>query len=311
MARFLVAWLCALVSCASGVEFASSDLAAAEKFALKLTPESTQRLQREQKTEQHLKIGGGNVESKSTLFSVVVRKFSPPAADGSLEMVDQLEVLQTTIDIAGTTYEFDSANPDTQPGEAGLRPLADLLRTTFRTPVTTKFSAKGDVVDVSIPAEARANLDVNYAELFDAERMKRAAIHERSFLPHEEVSVGDQWERTRESHLGSGQTLSFQMEFVYRGTVEEAGQTLHHITLKPVGVTYSMDPNSPSPLKVTESKLVIKSGEGDVYFDQERGVVVREASLVKVAGTLTFVAGGQTIPGEVEFEITSKSLLQP
>lgn len=311
MPRYFAAIVCAVSILAGVAEFPAWELIAGEKFAFKLTPETTLRLQREQKTDQQLKIGEGNVESKSTSFSVAVRKFGKPAADGSLEMVEQLEVLQTTVDIAGTTYEFDSANPDTQPGEAGLRPLAELLRTTFRTPVTTTFSPQGEVKDVAIPAAARADLDANYAELFDAERLKRAAIHDRSFLPAEEVNVGDKWERIRESHLGSGQTLSFQMEFVYQGTVEEDGQTLHRMSLKPVGVTYTMDPNSPSPLKVTESKLAVKAGEGEVLFDQQRGVVVRESALVKVAGTLTFVAGGQVIPGEVEFEISSKSQLQP
>lgn len=283
----------------------------AETLALKFKPESTSRVQVEQKTEQLLTIGEGNVESKSTSFSVLKHTIGKPAADGSLEIVDQHEVLQTSLDIAGTTYDFDSANPDVEPGEPGLRPVAQVLRATFRTPVTTVIDAQGKIKEVRIPEEARADLDPLFASSFDPAKRKAAAEQQLRFLPDKPVNVGDKWKSNVDADFGGGQTMSFEMEYEYTGVVDEQGVKLHRIVAKPLTVAYTMDPNSPSPLKVIASDLTIKNAEGEYLFDAARGVVVRGTSKTSVAGTMKFSINGQELPGKVDLKLDSKTTLQP
>ena len=45
-----------------------------------------------------------------------------------------------------------------------------------------------------------------------------------------------------------------------------------------------MDPNSPSPLKVTKSDLKVESGDGTILFDRDGGKVVSTKGKIHIKG---------------------------
>ncbi|OYW24762.1 MAG: hypothetical protein B7Z55_01260 [Planctomycetales bacterium 12-60-4] len=185
------------------------------------------------------------------------------------------------------------------------------MRATFRTPVTTVYAADGKVLEVKFPPESLANLDPLFASLFDVEKRKKAASQQLGLLPKKAVDVGDKWDQTVEAELGGGQTLTFGLEYAYAGPVEDNGQKLHRVKVLHKTVSYSMDPTSPSPLKVSQSDLKVNGSEGEFLLDAERGVIVRESSKVVIGGTMTFLAGTQELPGKLDLTLSSKLTLQP
>jgi hypothetical protein len=72
-----------------------------------------------------------------------------------------------------------------------------------------------------------------------------------------------------------------------------------------------MDPNSPSPLKVSKSDLKVESGAGTILFDREGGHLVTGKGKTHIKGSMTFTAAGQEIPGEIDLTIESDTELQP
>src|SRR5207253_697048 len=93
-------------------------------------------------------------------------------------------------------------------------------------------------------------------------------------FPDKPVKPGDTWERTSEANIGGGQTLTFQTRYKYDGTIERNGKTLDRISSVSTEVSYAMDQNAQSPLKITGSELKITSSDGLILFDRERGVTV-------------------------------------
>jgi hypothetical protein len=71
-----------------------------------------------------------------------------------------------------------------------------------------------------------------------------------------------------------------------------------------------MDPDAPSPLKAVKSDLKIESGDGTILFDREAGRVVQAKGKTHIKGPMTFQAGGQEIPGDLDLIIESDTELQ-
>ena len=83
-------------------------------------------------------------------------------------------------------------------------------------------------------------------------------------FPDKPVKPGDTWTHTSESDLGGGQTLTLETQYEYVGTEERGGQTLDKIKSKATSVSYAMEPNASSPLKIKSSELKIASSEGTI-----------------------------------------------
>jgi hypothetical protein len=284
---------------------------AAESLVLKVQPNTKSVYQTEAKTEQVLTIADNNIETKANSFIVTSHIYGDRAADGSITMTEKHDVMQTTLQLPGIEFQFDSANPDKEPSIPQLKPIADALRTSFTTPVTTILDKDNKVREVSVPEAARANLDPMFKGLFEPEKMKKASIQAHGVLPDKPVSAGDTWERNIDVNLDSSQTLSFVIRFTYTGPVEQNGKTLQRITSKPTAVTYSMAADSPSPLKVTQSDLKVTDSESEMLFDPALGTVVKDHSRTRIEGPMTFSIGGQELAGKVNLQITKTSTRQP
>jgi hypothetical protein len=285
--------------------------AAAETLVIKTHPNTKAVYQTEAKTEQVLTIAEQNVETKANSFMVTSHITGDRAADGSITVTEKHDVMQTTLQLPGIEFQFDSANPDKEPSIPQLKPIADALRTSFATPVTTILDKNNQVREVSVPQAALADLDPMFKGLFEPEKMKKASIQAHGLLPDKPVTAGDNWERNIDVNLDSSQMLSFVIKFTYTGPVEQNGKTLHRITSKPTAVTYTMAADSPSPLKVTQSDLKVTDSEGEMLFDQAAGSIVKDHSRTRIEGPMTFSIGGQELAGKVNLQITKTTSRQP
>jgi hypothetical protein len=299
-----------LLTCLLVIGLAGS-VVAAETLVLKTTPNSKAVYQTESKTEQVLTIADQNIDTKANSFLVTTHTTGDRAADGSVTVTEKHDVLQTTLQLPGIEFQFDSANPDQEPAIPQLKPMAEALRTSFKTPVTTVVEKDGKIREVSIPEAARANLDPMFKSLFEPEKMKKAVTQARAVLPDKPVSAGESWERTVDVNLDSSQTLSFVLQLTYTGTVEKDGKMLQRITSRPVSVSYTMAADSPSPLKVTQSDLKVTESEGELLFDQAAGVTIKDHSRVRIEGPMKFSIGGQELDGKVNLQIVKTSTRQP
>lgn len=284
---------------------------AAETLELKVAPQSKVVYQTESKTDQVLTIAEQNIETKANTFLVTSHTTGDRAADGSITVTEKHDVLQTTLQLPGIEFQFDSANPDKEPAIPQLKPMADLLRSSLKTPVTTVLDKDGNVRSVSVPEAAKENLDPMFKSLFDPDKLKKASTQARGILPGKPVSPGDTWERNLDLNLDSSQTLSFVLQLTYTGKVEHGGKMLDRIVSKPLSVAYTMAADSPSPLKVTQSDLKVTDSESEILFDQAAGATVKDHSRVRIEGPMTFSIGGQELAGKVNLQISKTSTRQP
>jgi len=125
------------------------------------------------------------------------------------------------------------------------------------------------------------------------------------------VKSGDSWEQTVDADLGGGQTLTITNTLTYQGVVDVDGKKLHKITHKPKDVSYFMDPNAKSPLKVTNSELKPTEGGGELLFDEQAGDIVLRQSSMRIQGKLTLDFGGQQLPGKLDLKLSDKLARQP
>ncbi|MDP1798961.1 MAG: DUF6263 family protein [Planctomycetaceae bacterium] len=304
MLRFTLSALCLLVL--GGV--AAADV----KLQTKALPNTKRVYQIDQKSEQVLTIGPQDVETKTSTFIVQNQNAGPKLPDGSVEIVEKIDVLQNEINLpGGLTFQFDSANPDKKADNPLLEPIAVLLRLTFKNPVTVVMDASGKVSSVRFAEDVASQAGEEFRSMFDPERRKKAANQALSYLPAEAVKVGDTWEFSIEADLGSGQTLTITSKVEYKGTTDVGGKTLHRLVSTPQTVSYAMDPNTKSPLKVLESDLKPTEGAGEYLFDAEAGELYKSESKVRIQGSMKMEAGGQQFPGKLDLTLTGKVARQP
>lgn len=293
--------------------FAPSFVSAAEvTLKLKYPPNTTRTIQIEQKSDQTLTIGPQDVETKSSTFIVQKQTIGPKLANGSVEIVEKVEVLQNELNLpGGLTFQFDSANPDKAASNPLLEPIAKLLRVSLKTPATVVIDADGKLAAVRIPEAAINEVDEDFRSMLDPEKRKKAAEKALGYLPSKPVKTGETWEQTVDADLGGGQTLTITSTLTYEGEVDVNGKKLHKITHKPKEVSYFMDPNAKSPLKVTNSELKPTEGSGEILFDAEAGDVVQRQSSMRIQGKLTLDFGGQQLPGKLDLKLSDKTTRQP
>jgi hypothetical protein len=302
----MFAWACAAVG------LLTATAGAQEKLSHKFVEGRKVVYQTEQKTEQTLTIAGMDIETKSTVFAKSSHTLGKREADGTIRQTEKNESMQVDMSLpGGLSFQFDSGNPDKAPDNAALEPLAKLLRLSFQMSSTSVFDRDNKLKTVEAPAELVAQVDPMFQSLFSAENLKKQVDTHLKFLPDDAVKPGDKWERNLEPEIGGGQTFFFLYEYQYTGIVEKDGRKLHRIVPKPLTVSYAMDPNAQSPLKVINSDLKIADAEGEILFDQERGTTHLRQGKTHIVGPMTFSVNGMELPGKVDLTISERVQLQP
>jgi hypothetical protein len=300
-----IAWLCA-AACLGTTATAQDKLIHKRVEGCKLVYHT------ETKIEQTLNIAGMDVETKSQVFVHSEHVEGQRAADGTLRETQKVTSMQVELQLpGGLSVSFDSANPDKPAAIPELEPVLQLFRVTLRTPTTLVYDRNNELQKVEFPPEALASLDESSRSEFDPEKRKKQFKIEADFLPAEPVKPGDKWERSQESYIGGGQTFYFRTEYQLTGVVDKNGRKLHRIVPKPLTVSYAMEANAQSPLKVINSELAIADSEGEILFDAVQGIVHTSTQRVRITGPMTFAINGQEFPGKLDLTIRQKTELQP
>jgi len=259
----------------------------------------------EAKSEQTMTIAGMELATSSSNVTTVAQRIGARAEDGTLRIESNIESMQMQLNApGGIQLTFHSDNPDAKSPIAELEPYLDVMRATVKTPWTIVLDEDGNITAIEGKEKMLDSLGADAAKemqrQLDQEYLLDEANRGLEAIPVDPVKQGDTWELDSEMRLEAGQTMNFHKRYEYAGTVEQEGRTLDKITVTTTTVTYSMDPNSASPLKVTNSNLAIGSSEGHILFDRELGQALESYEKVQITGDMTFNINGMDLPGKLD-----------
>ncbi|QDU40584.1 hypothetical protein Mal4_49420 [Maioricimonas rarisocia] len=255
-------------------------------------------------TGQTLTLGEMDVETSSSMFMITLESVDAKTDDGGWKMRGKFETLQSDISLpGGLEFQFDSGNPDAAQTVPALQAVADLMQTLAKAEWTTVISADGRVKTVKFDGDPLTAVPEAFRSQISPETWKKAANQILDRLPNEPVSKGDSWTRTESSDFGGGQSMTFEKKYTYLGPTEKDGQSFEKIGVESLSVTYKMEPNGVSPVKVTGSDLQIAESEGEVLYNPEAGTITGMKEKVHITGDLELEVNGQTLPGKLDLTI--------
>ena len=256
-------------------------------------------------SNQTLTFGGVELTTESRQKRTVETTNGRRAPDGTIRVEQVFKALDAQLSLpGGIELQFDSADPDAPGTGTDADILLDILRTTAKSKWTMIHGPDDQVTAVEGGKQALESLDEKAQELvekqFDPEYLKSQANTQLRLFPPTPVSKGETWRRSSDLRLEAGQHLSFTTDYQYVGTVRSAaGKDLEQIAVKVADVSYTIDEDSPAPLRISESDLKVAGSEGMILFDREAGHVVEHKDKVHIIGEITFVTAGQKVPGKL------------
>ncbi len=141
--------------------------------------------------------------------------------------------------------------------------------------------------------------------LLSEDLLRKGAEEAFSFLPAEPVKKGETWKR--ESTQSFGPLGSFKLTNEYTLQGKEDGEA--KLALK-AGLTYILpkgDGGFAGLFKVTRGNLKGEGARGTLYFDTEKGRLVRYNMSMIIRGTLTLDVMGNNIDMEITMDQSSNS----
>jgi Family of unknown function (DUF6263) len=264
------------------------------------------------KVDQVMTIQGMDVKTLSEEESVANSTVGARKADGTVAIEVTIQSLKAKFSIAGMEFALDTEDKDSKIDLPQLAFLGDVFKALKGANYTVVLDAKDNVKFVegteknltkanNLPEQAVAALKSR----FDADRIKKAFEQSHGTFPDGLVREGEPWERTETSEIGGGQTLTFKKRYEYKGTVKKGDKTLDKIDIKALDVTYKMDPNTPTPAKVTKSDLKVASAEGTLLFDREAGALVERHEKIRMTGDMTLVIQEMELPIKLDLTLES------
>jgi Family of unknown function (DUF6263) len=288
------------------------------KLEHKFAEGSDARFQVVAKTHQVLDISGMKVETQAEEMTTVHWAVGTRDPDGTLPVRQTVESIRVQLDLpGGLSLSFDSANPDAKEDNPQLAVFRDIFKAAVGMEVTFLLDKDNQVKAVEGTEKALSKVnELNPAAAeqlknrLDPEKLKAAFAQLVGSLPPVLVRTGDTWDRTEVFPISGGQSLTFQKRYEYLGTVEQDGVTLDKIGVRAQGVTYAMDPDAPSPVKVGKSDLKVESSDGTILFDRQKGMPVEGQGVTRITGEMSLLAGGQELPTKLDLtlDIATKRL---
>ena len=270
------------------------------------------------KMHQVLTINGMEVPTEADQTIVASQTVGKRRSDSSVPVTSKVESLHVDLTTAVGNVTFDSKDPDAKIENAQLAFLGEVFKLASETVYTLVLDAQNKVKAVEGTEKLLEKADKLDPQARDAirsriesDKIKHQFEQSHRNLPDVLARTGEPWERDETMEIGGGQTLSFRRKYEYAGTEKKGDKTLDKITSKALEVKYSMDPDAPSPLKVTKSDLKIESSAGTILFDREAGCVVESSGKTRIKGSMSFSIMGQDLPGELDLTFDTKEELQP
>lgn len=271
------------------------------------------------KTSQVLTLMGQAIETESKETVVGSTAVGKKRADGTVPVDEKVESFSAELSLpGGMMISYDSKDPNPKIDNPQLAFLGEVYKLVSQIAFTVVLDAQNKVKAVEgteqLLEKANALNEMAKQSIrsrLDAQQLKTQFEQSHGNLPEVLARPGEPWERIEKLDVGGGQTLTFHKKYEYVGNEKRGNATLEKINVKTTEVSYTMDPNSPSPLKVSKSDLKVESGTGTILFDREGGHVVASNGKIHIKGPMTFTAAGQEIPGELDLTIETDTEVQP
>jgi hypothetical protein len=286
------------------------------KLEFKHVEERVSTVQAVTKTHQILTLAGMDIETSSTSVATVKSTTGKRGPDGRLPIQQKIEAITVQMSFpGGIEVSFDSANPNAATSDNPmLQAILDSLRARVGSAFTIVLGKDNKVLAIEgiqqvLDKASPAAVEILKAE-FNPEHLKSATEQSYAILPDSPIGEGDTWNRTNVSGIGGGQTMTFDTKYEYLGTVEKDGQKLDKIGVTALTVTYALDPNVPTPVKVTQSNLKIESSKGTLLFDRVKGQAVESTGVTRITGDMTLSINGMDLPSKLDLTFDSSSIVQ-
>jgi hypothetical protein len=266
-------------------------------------------------SQQTLTLNNMPTEIASEQEMAILTSNGKRAEDGSLRQSQKIESLKAKLTMpGGVVLSFDSANPNQAPPGTQYDLFLDLIKTNANANWSVNRDKDNRVTSIEGRDKVLDSLDETKRELvkrqIDGTYLRDKANQEMEKVPSKPVSKGDTWELSETMRLEGGQSMTLKTKYTYQGEVDRNGKKVHQIDLEATDVSYAIDADAATPLKLISSNLKPKMVEGVIYFDQEAGQVVEAREKIQITGDLKFTVSGNELAGKIDLTMGSSSVVE-
>lgn len=213
--------------------------------------------------------------------------------DGVADMVQTIDRVKLSM-IAPppvNNVELDTAHAENAPAEVSplIKPMFDLFRSLTGSPFESKFTPRGELRDVKVPAkivESFKNAGPAGA-MFSEDALKNLFSQSMIVFPDAGIAEGKSWNGTRKISMPFGTSVA---DITY--TLEPATGPVQNIG---IDAKVKIEPQPGSPVSITVKSQQMK---GHCQFDNSAGKLNSSDMVQKMTMTVGF--GGQEITQDVE-----------
>jgi hypothetical protein len=262
----------------------------------------------EVQTDQILTVAGMPLETHADSFLTMSEKVVGPTPAGGWSFEGGFSLVQSDLELpGGLKLSFNSNNPDQADTAGPLGIFVEALKATAGAKWVAETDAEHQLTKLEYVDDPFANVDEMLRGNTDPEAIKKQRRNELKRYPAEAVKPGETWTVSEETDLGGGQTITLEKEYTYAGSEQKDAQAFDKVTVKVLSAEYKMDPDSPSPAKVTDAELKVAESGGTYLYDRQMQFFSETQDKVRLTGTLSLEVGGQKLPGELDLTIESGS----
>ncbi|MEC9096522.1 MAG: hypothetical protein VX776_07825 [Planctomycetota bacterium] len=260
---------------------------------------------------QTLTLAGQELKTGQKRTSVIQRIASPPAADGSITIIETVDSLadETTLP-GGVTLKFDSKEGPKPQGTA-VDFLIDVMAVMSKSQTTLVYDKNGKFTSAKTTAEGLEELEEPGKSLLKAD-LDPQVIQDRINSENDEynqnaVKPGDIWNQKTTTDLGQGAKFSHTSTNKYIGMEEQDGVNLHKVTVGYSNVTFKQDAPTPGAPSIASTAMEVVDSGTTYYFDAAKQQVVNRVFHLHVKGDIKLTIQGMEIPAKIEISISTKS----
>ena len=261
--------------------------------------------------EQTLTVAGMPLETSVQQLMDIREEVETTNGDGETTTTGRMDMIDFSLTLPdGRQFSFNSANPQRDNGIPELEPYQDLFRAMAEVEWRSTYDDDFKMVALEYIDDPFFQLDQALRDEVDPDKWLKASNIEMARLPEDPVAVGDTWTRTEPVDLGNGQTMTFDKQYEYLGAQETGGVMFDRIGASALTATYSMKANPNLPLEVKSSDLIVESSEGELLYNRDLRIVTSTTETYHVTGSMTLMAGGQELPGELDLTMSFTTMLE-
>jgi hypothetical protein len=249
------------------------------------------------KTQQDMKVMGMDVKQAQDQTFYFSWQFKEEDKDKNTVVVQKIDGVKLTINVAGNPITFDSTAPTAQ---------NTALSEFFRALVGSEFRLTLDKENKVVKIEGRddflrkltsANQQMEslLKSILTEEALKQMADPTFGVTPPGPKAKGETWEK--ESSLNLGPIGSYKCKYTYKYEgQDDKNKDLAKISVE-TALTYqppAAETNVQLPFRIKEANLKSKNGKGTVYFDIKKGRLDKSDQKIELDGKLTIEIAGMT-----------------